>query len=161
MKKVFIAMCLAFVGLCVSAKGMNGNSFEMNSIGVQGVACCYSEKSLLNSGVVGVPIGGLASSDSEAFVGNKSNFPHKSAGPVRSGAAIDYGIQIKNVRVLDLGGKCGEPFHVVGMFVVNSLVELVDACLRDFIPSENEVPELLLFSLNTFLLMMILTMTVV
>lgn len=118
-------------------------------------------KSLLNSGVVGVPIGGLACSDSEAFVGNKSNFPHKSAGPVRSGAAIDYGIQIKNVRVLDLGGKCGEPFHVVGMFVVNSLVELVDACLRDFIPSENEVPELLLFSLNTFLLMMILTMTVV
>lgn len=137
MKKVFIAMCLLFVGLCFSVNEKSDTSFGMNLSGVQ----C------------------LESRGTEACVGVRANSRYKAISSEQSEAAIDYGFPIKSIGVLNLGGS--KPFHVVGIFVVNSLVELGDAYPRELIPSDKEVSELLLFSLNTFLLMMIFTITMV
>lgn len=139
MKKVFIAMCLLFVGLCISVNEKFDTSFGMNLSGVQ----------CLESIVAGTSLG------------LQANYRYDVINPLRPEAVIGNGFYPQGVDVWPLSRTDYNSFCEVRTFIVNSLVEFGSVCFSDCILSKYIKMEILLFSLNTFLVMIVLMVTIV
>lgn len=139
MKKVFIAMCLLFVGLCVSVNEKSDTSLWMKLSGVQ----CFESR------VVGVSLG------------IQAKYRYDVINPLRPEAVIGNGFNPQGVDVWPLGRTDYNSFCEVRTFIVNSLVEFGSVCFSDCILSKYIKMEILLFSLNTFLVMIVLMVTIV
>lgn len=100
MKKIFIAMCMALIGLCATAQEKGDMAVGVNL----GVAPC------------------LESGTSVTNIGVGAKFQYNVSDPIRLEAAFDYGFKNKGVDVMTIGINAHYIFKVANKISVYPLV---------------------------------------